>query len=418
MENETSVIQEEKRAEKPESYFDGGFWQLFGWTLLGAIVTSITLGICYPVAVCWICKWETEHTVIDGRRLKFAGRAGGLFGTWLLCILLTIITLGIYGFYVPIKIKKWREANTFFADELPSDGSVVELKKEKVSYFDGGFWQFFGWTLLGDIVTGLTLGICYPLAVKWIYSWEQRHKVYNKRRCTFDGKAGQLFGTWLLCILFTIITLGIYGFYVPIKIRKWIVKHTHLLESEAPAVEQEKTSETISKSKNPDVVKFSIICAAIVFFVPILTTIVGIPFLGGFRTGGFRTYYNQKFINTGYLGIANLGIYTFEIIALIIAIIGIIVKKIDMKGSLIIGGSIAIVEFPIVLLISVSIRMLINGLKVGHLLNFLKRNFPRMPRNVLLNANNWIHFVTIAILSVGICALTALIVQKTKKENK
>ena len=60
MENETSVIQEEKRAEKPESYFDGGFWQLFGWTLLGAIVTSITLGICYPVAVCWICKWETS----------------------------------------------------------------------------------------------------------------------------------------------------------------------------------------------------------------------------------------------------------------------------------------------------------------------------------------------------------------------
>ena len=30
------------------SYFDGGLLQLIGWKLLGALVTTITLGICAP----------------------------------------------------------------------------------------------------------------------------------------------------------------------------------------------------------------------------------------------------------------------------------------------------------------------------------------------------------------------------------
>lgn len=31
-----------------ESYFDGGLLQQIGWSILGAIITVCTLGICYP----------------------------------------------------------------------------------------------------------------------------------------------------------------------------------------------------------------------------------------------------------------------------------------------------------------------------------------------------------------------------------
>ncbi len=101
---------------KDKSYFDGGLLQLIGWKLLGALITTITLGICYPWAVCMIYNWETKHTVIEGRRLKFTGTAVGLFGSWIKWLLLTIITLGIYGFWVNIKIKKWITKHTVFAD--------------------------------------------------------------------------------------------------------------------------------------------------------------------------------------------------------------------------------------------------------------------------------------------------------------
>lgn len=96
-----------------ESHFDGGLLQLICWRILGLILTSITLGICYPWAVCMVYKWETEHTIINGKRLCFDGTALGLFGSWIKWLLLTVITIGIYGFWVQIKLKQWKVKHTF-----------------------------------------------------------------------------------------------------------------------------------------------------------------------------------------------------------------------------------------------------------------------------------------------------------------
>ena len=100
--------------EIERSYFDGGLLQKIGWTLLGALITLITIGICFPWAVCMIYNWETKHTVIEGRRLGFNGHAVQLVGNWLLWILLTIITVGIFALWIPIKIKKWVTKHTYF----------------------------------------------------------------------------------------------------------------------------------------------------------------------------------------------------------------------------------------------------------------------------------------------------------------
>jgi len=80
----------------------------------GVLVTVLSLGICLPWAVCMLYSWETKHTVIEGRRLKFNGKAIWLFGSWIKWLLLTIITFGIYGFWVPIAIKKWVTKHTTF----------------------------------------------------------------------------------------------------------------------------------------------------------------------------------------------------------------------------------------------------------------------------------------------------------------
>ncbi len=98
-----------------DSYFDGGLFQLIGWTLLGALVTIITFGICAPWAICKIYNWEIKHTVINGRRLKFDGTALELFGKWILWLLLIVITFGIYGFWINIALKKWKTEHTSFA---------------------------------------------------------------------------------------------------------------------------------------------------------------------------------------------------------------------------------------------------------------------------------------------------------------
>ncbi|WP_261807052.1 YjgN family protein [Lapidilactobacillus luobeiensis] len=98
------------------SFFDGGLLQFIGWTLLGGLVTAVTLGICYPWALTMIYGWRINHTVVDGHRMHFDGTAVELFGQWLKWLVLSIITLGIYGFWVNIKLIDWKTRHTFFVN--------------------------------------------------------------------------------------------------------------------------------------------------------------------------------------------------------------------------------------------------------------------------------------------------------------
>lgn len=97
---------------KTGSYFDGGLLSMIGYQLLAVLITVFTLGICYPWAVCLLYKWEINHTVINGQRLKFTGMALKLFGNWIKWFLLTLITLGIYSFWLKIKLKQWKVKHT------------------------------------------------------------------------------------------------------------------------------------------------------------------------------------------------------------------------------------------------------------------------------------------------------------------
>lgn len=103
-------------ANPGNSYFDGSLMGMIGWYIIGAIVTIFTLGICYPLAVCFIYDYEVKHTVINGRRLTFDGKAMSLVGLWIKWVLLCIITLGIYSFWIPISLKKWKTKHTYFAN--------------------------------------------------------------------------------------------------------------------------------------------------------------------------------------------------------------------------------------------------------------------------------------------------------------
>lgn len=97
-----------------KSHFDGGLLELIGWMILGGIITTITLGVGYPWALCKVYAWEINHTVIEGKRLRFNGKPMGLFSRWIKWILLCIITLGIYGFWLGIDLQKWKTENTSF----------------------------------------------------------------------------------------------------------------------------------------------------------------------------------------------------------------------------------------------------------------------------------------------------------------
>lgn len=105
-----------EKVEKTESYFDGGLLQMIGYSILAFFMTLLTLGLCYPWAVCMLQNWRIKHTVIEGRRLRFDGTGIGLFGNYIKWWLLSIVTIGIYALWLPIKMEKWVTKHTFFAN--------------------------------------------------------------------------------------------------------------------------------------------------------------------------------------------------------------------------------------------------------------------------------------------------------------
>lgn len=95
--------------------FDGGAGS-FLLTGIGAfLLTVLTLGLALPWAVCMRYRWQTQHTIINGRRLRFTGTGGGLFGNWIKWLLLIVVTVGIYSLWVTPRITRWAVEHQDFA---------------------------------------------------------------------------------------------------------------------------------------------------------------------------------------------------------------------------------------------------------------------------------------------------------------
>ena len=58
--------------------------------------------------------------------------------------------------------------------------------------------------------------------------WVAEKTYIDGKQLYFDGTGLQLFGNYIKWFLLTIITLGIYGFWMGIKMKQWVVSHTHI----------------------------------------------------------------------------------------------------------------------------------------------------------------------------------------------
>lgn len=96
------------------------------------------------------------------------------------------------------------------------------------SVFTGGLLGMIGIGILEALLVSFTLGFGTPWAICMRERWYARHTFIDGRQLVFDGTGGQLFGNYIKWFLLTLITFGIYGFWLNIKMRQWIVKHTHL----------------------------------------------------------------------------------------------------------------------------------------------------------------------------------------------
>ena len=123
----------------------------------------------------------------------FTGRLLNLIGTWILMILIVAIMAG---------------AGVALVMTVGKDGGIMQI--------------------IAIVATAFLamLGIAWA-DIRFI-KWETKHTVISGNSISFNGKAIQLLGNCLKWTFLTIITVGIYALWLPIKVRQWKVKHMEL----------------------------------------------------------------------------------------------------------------------------------------------------------------------------------------------
>lgn len=95
------------------------------------------------------------------------------------------------------------------------------------SKFTGGVLGNLGTNIVMGLICGITLGIGLPWAICYKQKWLAAHTIIDGKQMMFDGNGAQLFGNYIKWFLLTVITVGIYGFWLAIKLEDWKAKHTH-----------------------------------------------------------------------------------------------------------------------------------------------------------------------------------------------
>src|SRR5690606_8095192 len=199
--------------------------ELFVTFLVGLILTVITLYIYTPWFICKLNKAIYSRTAILENEQRvgnfdFEGTGGELFVTFLVGALLTVITLYIYMPWFQVKVMSFIVEDT----RVDYQGRVFG------GQFHATGGELFVTFLVGALLTVITLYIYMPwFQVKIMSFIAENTRVHYQGRVfggQFHGTGGEFFVTLLVGLLLTVITLYIY--YPWFLVNLWKFQYNNL----------------------------------------------------------------------------------------------------------------------------------------------------------------------------------------------
>lgn len=98
---------------------------------------------------------------------------------------------------------------------------------ELVSKSNIGAFSLYFRLLAVALVSTITLGIANPWMEVWLLKWIASKTSIDEKTLEYRGSGGKLFVNKLKWTLLFIVTLGIYGFWIPSKILKYHISQLH-----------------------------------------------------------------------------------------------------------------------------------------------------------------------------------------------
>ena len=183
------------------------------------------------------------------------------------------------------------------------------------SKFTGGAFGRFGVNFLVIFVSLITLSLALPAMICFKQRYLASRTFINGRKMYFDGKAMQLIGKYIVWLLLSIVTCGIYLLFLTNRMEKWVTSHKHF----------EGVQGGVSKFTGGAIVYFFVNLWALI--VTIITLTFGMHWATCFRQrwkkkhtyiDGHRLYFDGKAIQLfgkricwGLLTIITFGIFFF-----------------------------------------------------------------------------------------------------------
>ena len=164
-------------------------------------------------------------------RLGYVGTGGELFGELFVGWLLTMITFGIYTPWFICKMHRYLSSKSSVG---PTQKGVLKLQ------FVGEGGKLFVVYIVNVLLTMITFGIYGPWAACKLTKWFAEHSVAvapdgSQYKLRFNGEGGSLFGVWIVGALLMMVTFYIYTPWFMCKLRKWFYTHTQIEENGQPA---------------------------------------------------------------------------------------------------------------------------------------------------------------------------------------
>ena len=221
--------------------FNGTGGSLLIKFIIGVILTGLTFGIYLPWFLVDLWKFVADNTRLSGTSrgavsFSFRGTGGELLVIWLLGLLLSFITLGLYLPWFMVNMTRFICER---AEGRADDGTVYRLR------FLGTGGGLFVTFIVGYLLSMFTLGLYLPWFMCSIHRWYAQNTSVVEGGANMDegvpvgvfdfvGSGGELFVTFLVGWLLTIITLGIYSFWLQASLIKFFAAGTRATVHGAP----------------------------------------------------------------------------------------------------------------------------------------------------------------------------------------
>ena len=206
--------------------FTGTGGEFFGAAIVGLILNGITFGLYSPWLMVKLQKYFYSRTTINTPNgplsLSFTGTGALCFIEVYLRLLLVFLTAGIYTPWYLAGVLRFFMNNTFAVDK---NGREYRLN------FEGTGGELFVPMLVGSLLSGITFGIYTP----W-YECNLRRLIMEKAaiysgtekigRLEFVGTGGGLIGTYLLGMILTFVSFGIYMPWFVVNLNQFFLRNT------------------------------------------------------------------------------------------------------------------------------------------------------------------------------------------------